>query len=173
MTQSDYETIESQVLSLTAKFDAFEARADRWKRTLVTTLVGAVLSITANLIGLGRVLGQVENNTDSLKSLTQDAKNHGFDRRDALATAALNQEKFDRILAELSALRRDIEQLSDSDMTPEIIKALGQLTTGAICAIGLLGALFVIWKQNETMGDFLQRQTEALERIAETYAPEH
>lgn len=55
-------------------------------------------------------------------------------------------------------------------MNPETIKALSSLSTGCICALGLLGALYVIHSQNQHMRQLMERQTEALEQIATTYA---
>ena len=54
-------------------------------------------------------------------------------------------------------------------MNPELIKGLSQLSIGAICACGLLGALYVIHSQNQSLDKLLERQTVALEQIARTY----
>lgn len=54
-------------------------------------------------------------------------------------------------------------------MNAELLKALSQLSIGAICAVGLLGALYVIHSQNQVLSDLLERQTIALEEISKTY----
>ena len=54
-------------------------------------------------------------------------------------------------------------------MNPETLKALSGLSIGAICAMGLLGALYVIHSQNQALDKLLERQTVALETIARTY----
>ena len=55
-------------------------------------------------------------------------------------------------------------------MSKEVIEALAKLTTGAICALGLVGALFIIYSQNEVLKELMERQTAALEVIAATYS---
>lgn len=55
-------------------------------------------------------------------------------------------------------------------MNPDTIKALSSLSIGAICAVGLLGALYVIHAQNTNLRLLLERQTIALETISRTYS---
>ena len=57
-------------------------------------------------------------------------------------------------------------------MNAEVIKALSQLSVGAICALGLLASLWVLHQQNQVLGALLERQTVALERIARVYSGE-
>ena len=55
-------------------------------------------------------------------------------------------------------------------MNPELLKGIRDLSVGVICALGLLGALYVIHQQNAALDKLLERQTIALETIARTYS---